>query len=149
MFWFNRDNKDAFYMDKREEQHILCDGRVLTIAPDIVGDFTKMPFPDETFWLVVFDPPHMDSLGEKSWLAKKYGRLLGEWRDDISEGFAECLRVLKTNGTLVFKWNTTDIPLEEILKLAPIAPAFGHTTGRQAKTVWVTFFKSPTQTKNK
>ena len=68
MFWFNRENKDAFYMDKREEQHILCDGRVLKIAPDIVADFTKMPFPDETFWLVVFDPPHMDSLGEQSWL---------------------------------------------------------------------------------
>jgi hypothetical protein len=141
MFWFNRSNPLALYMDKREEQHVLCDGRELKISPDVVADFTDMPFPDESFWLVVFDPPHMNSLGANSWLAKKYGRLIGDWRDDLREGFAECFRVLKTNGTLVFKWNTTDISLDEVLALAPCPPVFGHTTGRQAKTVWATFFK--------
>jgi SAM-dependent methyltransferase len=83
----------------------------------------------------------MNSLGGNSWLAKKYGRLIGDWRDEIREGFAECLRVLKPNGTLIFKWNTTDIPLAEVLALAPIPPLFGHTTGRQAKTVWCAFLK--------
>ena len=98
----------ALYMDKREEQHVLCDGRELKIAPDVCADFTKMPFPDESFWLVVFDPPHMNSLGENSWLAKKYGRLIGDWRDDLREGFLECFRVLKTNGTLVFNPGVTN-----------------------------------------
>jgi len=141
MFWFERENPAALFMDKRAEEHVLSDGRDLVISPDLIADFTNMPFPDASFYLVVFDPPHMSSLGANSWLAKKYGRLIGEWRDDIKEGFAECLRVLKPNGTLIFKWNTTDIPLAEVLALAPIPPLFGHTTGRQAKTIWVTFLK--------
>lgn len=141
MFWFDRNNPCAVFMDKRSESHVLCDGRNLTITPDLVADFTNLPFSDDTFSLVVFDPPHMNSLGENSWLAKKYGRLMADWRDDISEGFRECLRVLKTHGTLIFKWNTTDIPAEEVLALAPQPPLFGHTTGRQSKTIWATFLK--------
>lgn len=141
MFWFDHNNPAAIYMDKREERHVLCDGRDLEISPDVVADFTKMPFPDDTFYLVVFDPPHMSSLGANSWLAKKYGRLIGDWRDEIREGFLECFRVLKPNGTLIFKWNTTDVSLKEILSLAPIEPLFGHTTGRQSKTIWATFLK--------
>lgn len=141
MFWFDRNNRSALFMDKRSECHTLCDGRDLVISPDTVADFTDMPFPDSTFYLVVFDPPHMCSLGENSWIAKKYGRLIGDWRDDIKEGFSECLRVLKPNGTLIFKWNTTDVSLEEVLALAPLRPLFGHTTGRHAKTIWCAFIK--------
>ncbi len=141
MFWFDRKNPAALFCDKREEKHVLCDGRDLEISPDVKCDFTALPFPDNTFFLVVFDPPHMNSLGANSWLAKKYGRLIGDWHDELAEGFRECLRVLKPNGTLVFKWNTTDVPLDEVLALAPIPPLFGHTTGRQAKTVWATFLK--------
>jgi SAM-dependent methyltransferase len=141
MFWFDRKNPLAIFVDKRAETHVLCDGRKLEIAPDKVADFTALPFPDDTIYLVVFDPPHMNSLGGNSWLAKKYGRLIGDWRDELSEGFRECLRVLKPNGTLVFKWNTTDIPADEVLALAPIRPLFGHTTGRQSKTIWAAFLK--------
>lgn len=144
MFWFNRNNDNALFMDKRSEEHVLCDGRELKIAPDVVADFTEMPFHDETFYLVVFDPPHMTSLGANSWMAKKYGRLTGDWRDMIRAGFKECFRVLKPGGTLVFKWNETDVKLKEVLELADQEPVFGHTTGRQAKTVWATFFKLPT-----
>lgn len=141
MFWFDRNNPLAIFVDKRSETHVLCDGRTLEIAPDKVADFTALPFPDNSFFLVVFDPPHMNSLGGNSWLAKKYGRLIADWRDELSEGFRECLRVLKPNGTLVFKWNTTEISAEEVLALAPIRPLFGHTTGRQAKTIWAAFLK--------
>lgn len=142
MFWFDSKDSRAIFVDKRRESHVLCDGRKLVIAPDRVCDFTNLPFPAASFYLVVFDPPHMNSLGANSWLAKKYGRLVGDWRDDISEGFRECIRVLKPYGTLIFKWNATDIPLEDILTLAPIRPLFGHTSGRQSKTTWVTFLKS-------
>lgn len=141
MLWFDRDNPNAIFMDKREVDETLCDGRALKVAPDIVADFTNMPFPDETFSLVVFDPPHLTSLGENSWLAKKYGRLVGDWEIEIAEGFKECLRVLKQDGTLIFKWNTTDVSLKQVLPLAPCRPLFGHTTGRQAKTIWAAFLK--------
>lgn len=143
MFWFDRNNPHALFQDIRDEKHILCDGRKLNVSPDIIADFTDMPYPDETFYLVVFDPPHMETLGANSWMAKKYGRLTEGWRDQIRAGFEECLRVLRPGGSLIFKWNESDVKLKEVLALAPIAPAFGHTTGRQAKTIWVTFFKTP------
>ena len=104
-----------------------------------------MPWDDGAFKVVVFDPPHMVTLGPGSWMAKKYGRLAENWRWVLMQGFAECFRVLATGGVLVFKWNETDVKLSEVLPLAQYNPAFGHTTGRQAKTIWVTFFKSESQ----
>jgi len=141
MFWFEPKNKNALFCDIRSESHILCDGRVLNIAPNVQCDFTQLPFPDESFYLVVFDPPHLTKLGNNSWLAKKYGKLIGDWRDDIAEGFKECFRVLKPNGTLVFKWNTTDVDVNEVLSLSRVEPLFGHTSGRLSKTIWATFLK--------
>jgi SAM-dependent methyltransferase len=141
MFWFNRENPQAIFMDKRSEEHILCDGRELKVKPNLIGCFTNMPFPDESFYLIVFDPPHMKTLGGNSWLAKKYGRLFDDWETQIRGGFEECWRVLRPGGTLVFKWNETDVAINDVLALAPVKPVFGHTTGRQAKTIWATFFK--------
>src|SRR5688572_6639335 len=140
MFWFDKGNPLVAFVDIRKESHTLCDGRSLEIAPTHLADFKSLPFPDQTFYLVVFDPPHMTSLGRNSWMAKKYGRLIGDWQSDIRGGFDECWRVLKQNGTLVFKWNCHDVTLSEILELAPAKPLFGHTTGRQSKTHWMTFF---------
>ena len=71
MFWFDKQNEDALYMDIREEEAILCDGRQLIVKPDVVADFRNMPFADESFHMVVFDPPHLVRVGENSWLAKK------------------------------------------------------------------------------
>ena len=105
MFWFDRRHPDVVFMDRREETHMLCDGRTLEIKPDVVGDFRKMPFNDGAFRLVVFDPPHLIHAGESSWLAKKYGKLDQKtWREDLKSGFRECFRVLEPGGILVFKW---------------------------------------------
>lgn len=142
MFWFDKQNPHVVYGDIRNEQHELCDGRQLIIEPDMHIDFTDMPFDDETFHLVVFDPPHLERAGPKSWMAKKYGKLGADWRDDLKAGFAECFRVLKPNGTLIFKWNETHIPVSQILALTKLTPLFGHKTGRQSKTHWICFFKT-------
>jgi ubiquinone/menaquinone biosynthesis C-methylase UbiE len=141
MFWFDKENPSALFMDIRSEQHTLCDGRALNVCPDQIADFTNMPFPDESFHLVVFDPPHMKTLGANSWMAKKYGRLSGDWKEEIRAGFRECFRVLKVNGTLIFKWNESEVKTKEVLALSPVAPLFGHTTGRQSKTIWAAFLK--------
>lgn len=58
MFWFDRSNEDVTFMDNREVDTTLCDGRNLVIKPDVIGDFRNMPFENETFYMVVFDPPH-------------------------------------------------------------------------------------------
>ena len=71
MFWFNKDNENVIFMDNRTLDTQLCDGRSLVIKPDLVSDFRDMPFSDNTFYLVVFDPPHLVRAGEKSWLAAK------------------------------------------------------------------------------
>lgn len=141
MFWFNKKHPNAVYQDIRSESHVLCDGRKLEISPDVVSDFRSMPYPDGSFKLVVFDPPHLQRAGDKSWLALKYGKLTSNFKDDLKKGFSECFRVLEPNGILIFKWNEDQIKVSEILKLTDQDPLFGHTTGRHGKTHWITFMK--------
>ena len=147
MFWFDRQHPDALYIDNRSEAHELMDksskggSRSLVIAPDMVADFTNLPFADNTFPLVVFDPPHLVRAGRTSWLAKKYGKLGERWQDDIAKGFAECFRVLTGNGTLIFKWNENDIPVSQVLALTPEKPLFGNRGGKAAKSHWLVFMK--------
>ena len=56
MCWFDKDNTEALFMDIRQETTTLCDGRTLTVCPDVVGDFRNMPFDNESVNLVLFDP---------------------------------------------------------------------------------------------
>ena len=116
MFWFQKDREDTVYMDIREYEDILCDGRKLEIKPDVIGDFRNIPFQDNSFKLVVFDPPHLVKGGAKSWLIKKYGKLDDNWPEDIKQGFNECMRVLEPFGILIFKWCEEQVKLSEILK---------------------------------
>jgi len=141
MMWFDKQNQRALFGDVRSESHTLCDGRALEIKPDLVMDFTALPFDDETFRLVVFDPPHLIYAGEKSWLRKKYGRLNAQWRESLKKGFAECFRVLKPEGILIFKWNESQIKIKEVLALTDQKPLFGHPSGRKGLTHWYTFIK--------
>lgn len=142
MFYFDKHNPLVTFGDFREERHTLCDGRKLKIEPDMKMDFRNLPFPNDSFHLVIFDPPHLKNIGNKAYMALKYGRLSpNEWQKDLKQGFQECFRVLKQNGTLVFKWNESQIPLKNILELTDQKPVIGHKSGRQSKTHWVLFFK--------
>lgn len=141
MFWFDKQDPRAVYGDVRTESHILCDGRSLEISPDIEFDFTDIPFGDNEFHLVVYDPPHLKNVGHTSWLGKKYGRLPKDFKPMLAQGFAECFRVLKPNGVLIFKWNESQILVSEILPLAVQKPLFGHKSGKQQLTHWITFMK--------
>ncbi len=141
MFWFDKENSKVIFGDNRKENHILCDGRKLNINPDIDMDFRDMPFGDNRFKLVVFDPPHLKQLGKNSWMAKKYGKLNENWKEDIQSGFSECWRVLEPNGILIFKWNETQIKVSEILKLINWSPLFGHKSGKLQRTHWLCFMK--------
>lgn len=149
MMWFDRANPAAVFGDRRSEtitvadrSHGRADGtRTLHITPDVLLDFRALPYPDESFYLVAFDPPHLVRAGQLSWMAAKYGKLGPNWRDDLRKGFAECFRVLKHHGTLVFKWSETQVTLREVLALAPHQPLFGNTSGRKAGTHWMVFMK--------
>lgn len=141
MFYFDKNTSEVLFQDIRKEEHELSDGRELIINPDYVGDFRKMDFKDESFYLVIFDPPHLIKLGSTSWLAKKYGKLLPTWETDIKAGFDECMRILKPNGTLIFKWNQRDIKIKKLLEVIGKKPLFGHTTQAGGETIWMCFFK--------
>ena len=138
MFWFDKNHKNTVYMDKREGDFSVGSKKVL-VTPDLVGDFRDMPFEDETFYLVVFDPPHLLWAGKRGRLKAAYGDLNKEtWKEDIKAGFDECWRVLRPGGTLIFKWSEAQIPKKEVRELYPAEPLFGN---RRDKTHWVVFFK--------
>lgn len=142
MFWFDKNNQNVLFTDLRTETHVLCDGRVLNINPEIEMDFRDMSIiEDNTFYHIVFDPPHLVNLGQSSWMAKKYGILNKGWQQDIKAGLTECMRVLKPFGTLIFKWNEDQIKVADILKLIDFKPLYGHKSGRNSKTIWMAFMK--------
>lgn len=159
MFYFDKKDPRVLFQDIRDVEMTLCDGRHFEIKPDIVADFTDMPYSDESFSMVVFDPPHLlrnvgkskfgdiyGSLNPKNkvtgYQMTKYGELgNADWKEMISKGFAECFRVLRPGGFLIFKWNETDIKVSEILKLTSEKPIFGHISGKRANTHWICFMK--------
>lgn len=78
------------------------------------GDFMSMPYDDESFDVVAFDPPHLPthaaSPGSSGIERKQYGITeQGEWRsgDNIAPGFVpflvEAKRVLHPNGIVIAK----------------------------------------------
>lgn len=146
------DPRDArvLFGDCRDETIVVTDRsrrnvsgvRALHIHPDVLLDFRQLPFDAESFPLVVFDPPHLVQAGPRSWLAARYGKLGTHWQDDLRAGFSECFRVLSQNGTLVFKWNETQIPVRDVLACTTERPLFGHRSGRRSLTHWLTFFKA-------
>lgn len=149
--WFDKHEPHTLYCDQRDVDRTLMwkwsEGdkqqvRYYEVKPDVVCDFTALPFDDETFWHVVFDPPHLINLGASSYLIKKYGRLEKEkWRQTLHDGFAECWRVLKTHGTLIFKWNERDIPVKTVIETIGHQPLYGHHSGKQSQTHWLAFMK--------
>ena len=142
-FYFDKNDVRVLFGDIREnETHTLTNNQVIHIEPDMVMDFRKLPFADNTFKAVIFDPPHLFNLSEKSQMRKKYGVLDKQtWQNDIKLGFAECFRVLQPYGTLIFKWNETSVLLKEILKLTTQKPVVGHPSGKRMNTHWVLFIK--------
>lgn len=151
MMWVDRNDNRGLFGDRRVESLVVTDRshrtdgtRALSIHPQARLDFRALPFADESFALVVFDPPHLVRAGPRSWLAAKYGKLGANWREDLRAGFAECFRVLRVEGVLVFKWSEVQVPVREVLALTPHKPLFGHPSGRRGCTHWLTFMRTDT-----
>jgi SAM-dependent methyltransferase len=150
MFWFDKADARCLFVDNRSEDHVVTDKshgkawgkRAFSIRPDILASFENLPFSDDSFPLVVFDPPHIKH-GGHGFMVKKYGILGDNWRDVLRKGFSECLRVLSPLGTLVFKWSECDVPVKEVLRLTTAKPLFGQRCGAKSKTHWIVFQKPP------
>ena len=150
----NKDRDDTLYIDKREKPPgFVTEGfedrhETYSVEPDEVQDYRDLPYGDESFNLIVFDPPHVVKDGGMEALQgqvqRRYGALEAEtWQSDIRKGFAELFRVLNPGGTLVFKFADNAADWDEVLSLAPKKPLFGTTTNNHAtvETRWFVFYK--------
>jgi len=116
----------------------------------VCGVWEKLPFKDEVFNLVIFDPPHRIRSYEKC-VEGKYGVFdqiyttldPKKWVKTIYEASREFNRVLKTNGYLVFKWNDSYVSLERIISLFPMKALIKNVMNphKKAVTYWVLFQK--------
>ena len=142
MFWYNKEEPHTTFMDIRDEVLTYTDRnavRKVGVNPDLVADFRDIPFADDSFDLVVFDPPHLIHVGDNSWLSKKYGKLdKNTWPQDLKLGFDECMRVLKPNGTMLFKWNEEQIKTKDVFEAFGQQPILGD---KRSKTRWSVFIK--------
>ena len=147
--WTNKHHPNAVYIDIRKEPAgFLGYGRKEELNPDFVMDFRHMDFPDKSFKLVVFEPPHLSKLGKTSLFRNKFGALEPDtWKEDLKQGFSECWRVLDDYGVLEFKWSDSEIPFREVLKLIPQEPLFYNRTNYKAtsQTKWFCFMKIPSE----
>lgn len=138
MFYFDKNNKSTIYMDIRKERFDIH-GKHVNVNPDVIGDFRNIPFKDEMFNLVIFDPPHLKWAGNNSIMKAQYGQLdIDSWQQDLEKGFDECMRVLKKHGTLIFKWSECQISLMQVLAVTKYKPLLGNQRGR---THWIVFYK--------
>jgi len=146
-FWFDKKQPNTIYMDNRRENKGFREDRPnKEIQPDIVGDFRRLPFADESFKLVVMDPPHIIADGPLFRMTKSYGWLEQDsWWDDIRQGVSECWRVLEVNGIFIFKWNEASIKRADVLQAIKWKPLFGHPVLSKIGTHWFTFMKTSRQ----
>ena len=143
-FWFNKNDNRALFVDKRQGVFPIVrksPRSPVVVSPDWCGSFTALPFPDNTFCHVVFDPPHIVESTASGNIAKTYGVLGSDWENELKQGFSECFRVLRIGGTLIFKWNEIHIPVGAILELTPVSPLYGHRSGKASNTHWIAFVK--------
>ncbi len=53
MFYFDKSDERVLFQDIRSFETTLCDGRPFSVHPDVQADFTDMPYPDNSFSMVV------------------------------------------------------------------------------------------------
>lgn len=145
LFWFNKHHPNTIYLDNRVRERGFVDNRRhREVKPDMVADFRNLPFPDKSFKLVIMDPPHLISNGEKIRMTKTYGYLdKNTWRNDIRQGIDESMRVLEDYGVLLFKWNEASISKKALLRAIGKKPLIGQKIGAKVETMWFTFMKIP------
>lgn len=139
-------NHEAFFKEHGHRQRVFC-----ASMADVFDNAVDHKWRIDLMHLIA-DTPKLDWLlltkrignvqkdvrfPPNVWLGKKYGIL----SEDLRRGFSECFRVLKPHGSLIFKWNETQIKTKDILALTDQKPLLGHPSGARAKTHWVLFVK--------
>lgn len=103
LFWFDKENDYTTYMDILEEKFEIH-GKKVNVKQDVVADIRNMSFEDNTYDLIVFDPPHLKWAGKNSIMRAQYGQLdKDNWPNDVKLGMDECMHAsFKTNKNINF-----------------------------------------------
>ena len=154
-------------MQKEVRERFGIEGPILSVdvrpkmgngmEPDMVMDSRALTFPNNTFDMVLFDPP-FSFHGAKSCGNAEYNRFYvtyglnlyasrAELGDYIGKTFAEIARVLKSGGTCLMKWSESriklDFPLALVGSLAEMkrwqrpSKHWGTKTGTATWYVWL------------
>ena len=74
MMWTNKNHPNVLYIDIRKEpKGFIKEQMNSEINPDVQCSFTKMPFEDKKFKLIVCDPPHIIGNRITGIIMKKFG----------------------------------------------------------------------------
>jgi hypothetical protein len=140
--YFHKNHPLVLYSDQRKEEKGFYPYREnYDVNPDVINDFRNLPYEDESFYHVIFDPPHLFKNPQVR-LTIPYGHLNKDtWKDDIRKGFQEGWRILKQGGTMIMKWNEMNISRKNLLKILPQNPIYGHPPKSKNKTHWMIFYK--------
>jgi hypothetical protein len=147
--WYNKNHPNTLYIDiRREPKGYNSHNKGDSVQPDIIADFRCLPksIKEKKFKLIVWDLPHMVTLGKTSMFRKKYGCLNAQtWPADIKSGFNELWSVLENYGTLLMKFNDSEISFKSLFRCIPKKPLFYNITSAHGKktTKWFCFMKIP------
>jgi ubiquinone/menaquinone biosynthesis C-methylase UbiE len=143
--WHNKNPNDVIFLDIRKGK-IVYNSKYSDytmelgfVNPTILGTHEKLPFRNESFDMIVFDPPHIIS-HPTGILHEKYTTLKKNWVKYLYNTTKELFRVLKKEGFLIFKWAETSKPLNKILAIFPYKPYFG--TNTKSDTYFIVFRKN-------
>ena len=143
MWGGDKNDPRVVFMDKEEN---------LRIPPDIIATWDDIPYPDNHFRCVIFDPPHVFSLTSmynqdpkaRPNGAKKipgwYGAFKSK-RDAVLQIYNAQVEFARVAPALLFKWNDASLSLDRILSvfthwdIVRIAP--GRSRGDKPSTWWV------------
>jgi len=150
--WPNKKPPFVVFMDREKN---------LYISPDIFGDWRYLPFRDNSFSCVLYDPPHARfgyssvHTDPKGWNEPRiengrkiggtyWGTLETGWAGVFYKAQKEFNRV---SERLCFKWNTSQYSLERVLNLFDswvVAMAKEYNTNMRrgkSETHWVTMVR--------
>ena len=113
----NKHPDNVVFMDKEPN---------LRIPPDVVATWDKIPYPDDYFHCVIFDPPHVFSLtsmynqdpkarpnGSKK-IPGWYGAFASK-RDAVCQIIAGQKEFARVAPRICFKWNEASLSIDRVL----------------------------------
>ena len=102
--------------------------------PNILASFCALPFVNESFNKILFDPPFIPWRGPPSFV-RDFGYFpnVASMRKNLFQAWTEINRVCKPNGVVLFKWCNTGKSLNWVLNLRPDSLKIQNVVHRKPK----------------